>query len=318
MLATKACNTRGRSRIEEKCEIRTDFQRDRDRVIHSKSFRRLKHKTQVFLSPLGDHYRTRLTHTLEVAQIARTIARGLNLNEDLVEAIALAHDLGHAPFGHAGERALNSISSMGFKHNEQSIRVVDRLERNLQGLNLTYEVRNGIVNHSSSKINNLSTLEGKIVNFSDKIAYVNHDIDDACRADILTSGELPKSCVEVLGSTKSERITTSVTSILENSKSDINMGEDVKKEQDKLRIFLFEKVYRNPVAKSEEMKVEGIIKKLYDHLFKNKDKLEKKYLLISESEGLERAILDYIAGMTDIYAISKYEEYYIPKFWDFN
>lgn len=319
--ASKSNATRGRRNKEQDCDIRTHFQRDRDRILHCKSFRRLKHKTQVFLSPQGDHYRTRLTHTLEVSQISRTIARALKLNEDLVEAIALGHDLGHAPFGHAGERALDKIVKerfgICFKHFAQSVRVVTYLERYLLGLNLTFEVINGIACHSSSNFNSLCTLEGKVVNLSDKIAYINHDIDDACRANILKDDDLPKSCIDVLGDTKSKRITTLIISVIENSLPDIKMGDQIKKEQDKLRNFLFENVYKNSNAKSEEVKVYDIINGLFSYYYNNKDKLPHIYLKIAEKSSVERAVLDYISGMTDMYAINDYKERFIPKSWNY-
>lgn len=308
--------TRGRRRPEDPCPIRTDYQRDRDRILHCNSFRRLKHKTQVFLAPQGDHYRTRLTHTLEVSQIARTIARALNLNEDLTEAIALGHDLGHTPFGHAGERALNRICPFPFYHHLQSVRVTDVLERNGKGLNLTYEVRNGIVCHSSGGGEAQAvTLEGRIVRLSDKVAYINHDIEDAVRAEVLSEGDLPFEAVYVLGRSKSERLTTIIRSVVENSSDDIKMDPEVEKAHNSLRSFMFEYVYTNPVAKGQESKAEALVEKLYGYYLKNLDKLPEFYRSLMEKFPRERVICDYIAGMTDQYAVNQYEALFIPKFW---
>ena len=308
--------TRGRRRPEEPCPIRTDYQRDRDRILHCNSFRRLKHKTQVFLAPQGDHYRTRLTHTLEVSQIARTIARALNLNEDLTEAIALGHDLGHTPFGHAGERALNRICPFPFYHHLQSVRVTDVLERDGKGLNLTYEVRNGIVCHSSGGGEAQAvTLEGRIVRLSDKVAYINHDIEDAVRAEVLSEGDLPFEAVYVLGRSKSERLTTIIRSVVENSSDDIKMAPEVEKAHNSLRSFMFEYVYTNPVAKGQESKAETLVEKLYGYYLKNLDRLPEFYRSLMEKFPKERVICDYIAGMTDKYAVSQYEALFIPKFW---
>ena len=308
--------TRGRRRPEEPCPIRTDHQRDRDRILHCNSFRRLKHKTQVFLAPQGDHYRTRLTHTLEVSQIARTIARALNLNEDLTEAIALGHDLGHTPFGHAGERALNRICPFPFYHHLQSVRVTDVLERDGKGLNLTYEVRNGIVCHSSGGGEAQAvTLEGRIVRLSDKVAYINHDIEDAVRAEVLSEGDLPFEAVYVLGRSKSERLTTIIRSVVENSSDDIKMAPEVEKAHNSLRSFMFEYVYTNPVAKGQESKAEALVEKLYGYYLKNLDKLPEFYRSLMEKFPRERVICDYIAGMTDQYAVNQYEALFIPKFW---
>lgn len=308
--------TRGRRRPEEPCPIRTDYQRDRDRILHCNSFRRLKHKTQVFLAPQGDHYRTRLTHTLEVSQIARTIARALNLNEDLTEAIALGHDLGHTPFGHAGERALNRICPFPFYHHLQSVRVTDVLERDGKGLNLTYEVRNGIVCHSSGGGEAQAvTLEGRIVRLSDKVAYINHDIEDAVRAEVLSEGDLPFEAVYVLGRSKSERLTTIIRSVVENSSDDIKMAPEVEKAHNSLRSFMFEYVYTNPVAKGQESKAEALVEKLYGYYLKNLDKLPEFYRSLMEKFPRERVICDYIAGMTDQYAVNQYEALFIPKFW---
>ena len=316
ILCDQAClaeNSKGRVQAEEKCPLRTDFQRDRDRIIHCRSFRRLKHKTQVFLSPELDHYRTRLTHTLEVSQIARTIARALRLNEDLTEAIALGHDLGHTPFGHAGERAINSLYEGEFTHFEQSVRVCEKLEKGGKGLNLTYEVLDGIRCHTMGKW--AETLEGRVVRFADRIAYINHDIDDAVRGGIIAYEDIPKDICENLGTSKSARITTLVTSIVENSKDDILMGEGVSKYYDMLHEFLFTAVYKNPKAKSEETKVLGIVEGLYKHFINNPEKMGEEFKTILENEGKERAVVDYIAGMTDHYAMTVYSNIYIPKSW---
>lgn len=308
--------TKGRQVAEEKCDIRTDYQRDRDRIIHSKSFRRLKHKTQVFLAPGGDHYRTRLTHTLEVAQIARTIARALMLNEDLTEAIALGHDLGHTPFGHAGERALNSCAPRKFSHNEQSVRVVERLEKNGRGLNLTYEVRDGILNHKTSGIP--STLEGCIVRISDKIAYVNHDIDDGIRAGILTEESLPYKCTSLLGHTTRDRINNLIHAIVTNSmdKEIIALPEDYEEALRELRSFMFRDLYTNPIAKSEEAKAEKLIHMLFTEYMENIEKLPPEYIsYIEAGEEKDIVVCDYIAGMTDNYAVEMAEGLFVPKFW---
>ena len=312
--ATLSSETLGREREEEKCDLRTEFQRDRDRIIHCKAFRRLKHKTQVFLSPESDHYRTRLTHTLEVAQIARTIARALRFNEDLAEAIALSHDLGHTPFGHAGERALNSIYSAGFTHFEQSVRVCRVIEKAGLGLNLTHEVLDGIKNHTRGDWPN--TPEGKIVRFSDRIAYINHDIDDAVGAGVITEDDIPLEIKEVLGFRKSERINTLVKSLVNNTEQgDVKMEKTVLDAYETLHSFLYERVYLNPYVKFEETKVDGIISGIYDYLIKNPDKLDNEYKIIREREGVERAAVDYIAGMTDHFAVTTYSDIYIPKEW---
>lgn len=308
-----SANSRGRKIGENECDLRTSFQRDRDRIIHSRAFRRLKHKTQVFLSPESDHYRTRLTHTLEVSQIARTIARALRLNEDLTEAIALGHDLGHTPFGHAGERAINDLVDFDFVHYEQSVRVCERLEKNGKGLNLTFEVLDGIKHHTRGDWAN--TLEGKIVRFSDRIAYINHDIEDAVRAGVVNACDIPKEITDVLGNTKSQRINTLVSSIVVNSKDDICMDANTNKYYNMLHEFLFEAVYKNPVAKSEETKVLGIVEGLFNYFVKNPDKMSNEYSKICQEEGLERAVADYIAGMTDHYATTVYSNIYIPKAW---
>lgn len=309
--------SRGRDRDEEPCPMRTIYQRDRDRIIHCKTFRRLKHKTQVFLAPEGDHYRTRLTHTLEVAQIARSIARALNLNEDLTEAIALGHDLGHTPFGHAGERTLNSLCPMGFAHYKQSIRVVEFLEKDGQGLNLTWEVRDGILNHRTS--GNPSTLEGKAVRLSDKIAYINHDIDDGIRAGILKESDIPSEYTDVLGNSTKERLNTMISDIIMNSigKNDLVMSEPVHKAMTDLRKFMFESLYLNPTAKSEEAKADKLITELYRYYVANTDKLPDTYkrFITEFDERPEQVVCDYIAGMSDQYSISKFQEIFVPKAW---
>ena len=309
--------SRGRDRDEEPCPMRTIYQRDRDRIIHCKTFRRLKHKTQVFLAPEGDHYRTRLTHTLEVAQIARSIARALNLNEDMTEAIALGHDLGHTPFGHAGERTLNSLCPMGFAHYKQSIRVVEFLEKDGQGLNLTWEVRDGILNHRTS--GNPSTLEGKAVRLSDKIAYINHDIDDGIRAGILKESDIPSEYTDVLGNSTKERLNTMISDIIMNSigKNDLVMSEPVRKAMTELRKFMFESLYLNPTAKSEEAKADKLITELYRYYVANTDKLPDTYkrFITEFDERPEQVVCDYIAGMSDQYSISKFQEIFVPKAW---
>ncbi|MGN0435209.1 MAG: deoxyguanosinetriphosphate triphosphohydrolase [Wujia sp.] len=307
---------RGRDRDEVKCDIRTEFQRDRDRIIHCKAFRRMKHKTQVFLAPGGDHYRTRLTHTLEVAQIARTIARALMLNEDLTEAIALGHDLGHTPFGHAGERALSKYSSRRFSHNEQSVRVVEKLEKDGKGLNLTWEVRDGILNHKTSC--KPATLEGAIVRLSDKIAYVNHDIDDGIRAGILTEKALPSYCTDILGHCTRDRINNLIHAVVFNSmdKEIIALPEDVEEALAELRKFMFKDLYTNPEAKSEEVKAERIIGMLFEEYMKNFERLPNEYIeMIMSGEDRETVVCDYIAGMTDNYAVASAEELFVPKSW---
>lgn len=314
--ATLSMDSQGRERNEEQCDIRPVFQRDRDRILHSKSFRRLKDKTQVFLAPEGDHYRTRLTHTLEVSQNARTIAKALKLNEELVEAIALGHDLGHTPFGHAGERALNDVCPFGFEHSQQSVRTVERLEKKGQGLNLTYEVRDGILNHQTSGTPH--TLEGKIVRLSDKIAYIHHDMDDAIRGGILTEADVPKENGQVIGFTTGQRLDHFIHDIVIHSvnQPDIRMSPPVEEAMKKLRSFMFQRVYQNPVAKGEEGKAEALIKTLYQYYLGHIDKLPKEYLnLISEGEPRERVVCDYIGAMSDRFAISQYDEIYIPKSW---
>lgn len=309
--------SKGRDREETPCDIRTCYQRDRDRIIHCKAFRRLKHKTQVFLAPAGDHYRTRLTHTLEVSQIARTIAKALRMNEDLTEAIALGHDLGHTPFGHAGESALNNICKDGFAHFEQSIRVVEILEKKGQGLNLTKEVRDGIVNHRTS--GNPSTMEGKIVRLSDKIAYINHDIDDAIRGKILSESDLPVEFTNILGHSKKERLNTMIYDIVNNSldEPDIIMSVRIESAMKGLREFMFKNVYSNPVAKGEEIKAKRMLTQLYNYYLYHIEEMPEEYiwLINVRKERLERVVCDYIAGMTDQYSVRKFEELFVPSFW---
>ena len=313
--AAKSRQSRGRLVPEEECPLRTCYQRDRDRIIHCKSFRRLKQKTQVFLSPEGDHYRTRLTHTLEVNQIARTIARALRLNEDLTEAIALGHDLGHTPFGHAGERALNSLMPGGFAHYQQSVRVVDRLEREGEGLNLCYEVRRGILCHTGP--DQAETLEGQIVRLADKIAYINHDIDDAMRGGIIYPLDLPLDVSQVLGFTHGDRINTLTGDVIQASqgRDGIRQSPACGQAMTKLRNFMFDAVYRNPVAKGEESKAQDMIARLFEYYQKDPDKLPPDYQDIRLREGTDRAVCDYIAGMTDHYAVAKYNEAFIPLAW---
>ena len=319
-LSPYAClskNSKGREREEKQCDIRPVFQRDRDRILHCKSFRRLKHKTQVFLSPKGDHYRTRLTHTLEVSQNARTIAKALRLNEDLVEAIALGHDLGHTPFGHAGERILNELCEEGYRHNEQSVRIVEKLEKDGKGLNLTWEVRDGILNHQTSMMPH--TLEGKIVRLSDKIAYINHDIDDAIRAKVMSEEDIPLEIRKVLGMTTKERLNTLIHNIIMNSmgKNDIVMSEEIGGAMQDLRKFMFQKVYTNPAAKGEEAKAERLLCELYAHYMGHIEILPEQYQRMhSEGEKKERVVCDYISGMTDQYAVAKYREFFLPKAWE--
>ncbi len=317
ILSQYAClsvNSRGRERIEEKCPIRTDFQRDRDRIIHSKSFRRLKHKTQVFLSPEGDHYRTRLTHTLEVSQIARTIARALRLNEDLTEAISLGHDLGHTPFGHAGERALNDIFPGGFHHYEQSLRTVDVLEKDGCGLNLTYETRNGILCHTRGK--EADTLEGRLVRLADRIAYINHDIDDAVRATVIKDSDIPDDITDVLGRTTTERINTLVISVITNTQGGVlAMAPDVTEAFDSLYKFMYDSVYSNDYAKHEEKKVPNFMELMYDYFVKHPERLPQEIKRVADSYSLQRAVCDYLAGMTDQYAVEKFNSIFIPHSW---
>lgn len=314
--AALSVNSKGRDIPEEPCDVRPVFQRDRDRILHCKAFRRLKNKTQVFLTPMGDHYRTRLSHTLEVSQNARTIAKALRLNEDLVEAIALGHDLGHTPFGHAGEQVLNSICEEGFRHNEQSVRIVEKLEKNGRGLNLTWEVRDGILNHQSKSMPH--TLEGKVVRLSDKIAYVYHDVDDAIRAEILTEEDIPLELRKTLGFTTKQRLNTLIHNVIMNSmqKDDIRMSEEIHDAMFDLRRFMFEHVYTNPVAKGEEKKAKEMIHQLYDYYIDHIELLPGKFLaMLDAGEKKERVVCDYIAGMTDQYAITKFSEYFLPQAW---
>ena len=311
--ATFSDESRGRQRPEEQDPIRPVFQRDRDRVLHCKAFRRLKQKTQVFLSPEGDLYRTRLTHTLEVSQIARTIARALRLNEDLTEAISLAHDLGHTPFGHAGERALDKLTPGGFKHYMQSLRVVDKLEKDGQGLNLTWEVRNGIVTHTKGIW--AATPEGRIVRMADQIAYVNHDIEDAVRAGVLDSATLPKDCTAVLGRTKSARITTMINSILAHSDGDVAVGTEENEAFLALRDFMYATVYVDKTAKAEEQKVDKVIGELYEYYLAHVDQMSNFYVQLAYQDDPERAVTDYISGMSDEFAIRTFEDVFVPRKW---
>ena len=314
--AALSAETRGREYPIDPCPVRIEFVRDRDRIIHCKSFRRLKHKTQVFLSPIGDHYRTRLTHTLEVSQIARTISRALRLNEDLTEAAALGHDLGHTPFGHAGERTLNRICPMGFVHSEQSIRIVEKLEKDGEGLNLTWEVRDGILNHQTRTIPH--TLEGKIVRLSDKIAYVNSDIDDAIRAMILDEEDIPVELRRTLGFTTRERLDHLIHDIISNSmgRDDIIMSDETAEALRDLRLFMFEHVYRNPVAKGEEVKAKAMLEQMYYFYMDHIEQLPAKLLkMLDEGEDKGRIVCDYISGMTDKYAITKFKENFMPQAW---
>ncbi len=316
--AALSCNSRGRDKSEPQCDIRPVYQRDRDRIIHCKAFRRLKDKTQVFLTPEGDHYRTRLTHTLEVSQNARTIAKALRLNEDLTEAIALGHDLGHTPFGHAGERALDKICPLCFEHSEQSVRTVELLEKDGEGLNLTWETRDGIRNHQTS--GNPSTLEGKVVRFSDKIAYIHHDMDDAVRAGILTEMDVPASIRKVLGSTPGARLDRFIHDIVTNSmdKNDIVMSEEVGNAMKEIRQFMFDNVYTNKIAKAEESKAEELVERLYEYYSDHQDKLPKQYIdLMNNGEEKPRVICDYIASMSDRYAIDVFQELFVPKSWEY-
>lgn len=307
-------NTKGRLISEPECSIRTAYQRDRDRIIHCTSFRRLKHKTQVFLSPDSDHYRTRLTHTLEVAQIARTIANALQLNETLTEAIALGHDLGHTPFGHAGERALNEVMPDGFKHYEQSLRMVDKLEKKGRGLNLTFEVRNGILCHTRGE--EAATLEGRIVKLADRIAYLNHDIDDAVRAGVLTPQSIPADIRKILGESKKDRINSLVLSAIQNTQEQVKMDSEIQWAFDKLHKFMFDTVYTNPICKSEETKAILMLQTMHKFFCDNVEQLPNEFITIAWKEGVQRAACDYIAGMTDSYAISVYTKYFIPDGWN--
>ncbi len=314
--ASLSADTKGRDRQEPLCDIRPEYQRDRDRILHSKSFRRLKHKTQVFLAPEGDHYRTRLTHTLEVSQIARTIAKALRLNEALTEAIALGHDLGHTPFGHSGEAILDRLCSEGFAHYKQSVRVVEVLEKKGKGLNLTWEVRDGIMNHRTS--GNPSTLEGHIVRLSDKIAYINHDIDDAIRGKIFEEKDLPSEYTDLLGNSVRERLNTMIHDIIEQSlgKPVIAMSPGMESAMHGLRRWMFENVYQNGIAKAEEGKAQQMIVMLYEYYMKHTDELPEEYrMMMEQGETEERVVCDYIAGMTDIYAIDRFTELFVPKSW---
>ena len=315
--ASFADQSKGRPRYEEPREgdVRTCFQRDTDRIVHSKAFRRLMHKTQVFLQPEGDHYRTRMTHTLEVTRIARTITLALGLNEDLAEAIAMGHDLGHTPFGHAGEDALSRCMGKPFRHNEQSLRVVDVLEKDGRGLNLTHEVRNGILCHTGDPWPN--TLEGMIVRRSDQIAYVNHDIDDAIRAGILTDNDIPKAITDVLGHSHRDRINTLVIDAISTSREagEVCLSPNVDKALRDLRSFMFERVYRNPVAKGEERKAKNMLQRLFEFYYTHPEALPEDFQPQMSFEGLERTVCDYIAGMTDNYAIDKFNEIFIPMGW---
>lgn len=316
ILSPSAClseNTKGRVVYEKPCDIRTDFQRDRDRIIHCNAFRRLKHKTQVFLIPKSDHYRTRLTHTLEVSQIARTIARALRLNEDLTEAIALGHDLGHTPFGHDGERMLQKLYPEGdFRHYKQSVRVVEKIERDGAGLNLTAEVKNGILCHTNMTAD---TLEGVAVKFADKIAYLNHDIEDAIRGGVLDPRNIPRHVIDVLGDTKSRRITTLVSDIIANSGDEICYSDEIREAHDELRKFMFEHVYYAAVTNREKDKACHIIEFLFTHYMQNKELMPPLYIRIADEDGLEMAVCDFISCMTDEYAIDLFKELCIPKQW---
>ncbi len=319
--ACKSAESRGRKFDEPKDDVRTEFQRDRDRIIHSKSFRRLMHKTQVFLAPEGDHFRTRLTHTLEVSQIARTIARSLNYNEDLTEAIALGHDLGHTPFGHNGEEVLNKIHPGGFRHNVQSLRVVDVLEgshhRVGMGMNLTAEVRDGIVNHTGPGIP--FTLEGQIVHIADRIAYINHDIDDALRSGVIEFTDIPESSIKLFGASHRGRINSLVIDVIKSSegRDKICQSPEFKGEMEHLRRFMFQNVYKNSRVKRDEdlNKVETVIRSLYDYYCDNPDLLPEELLDISLKDGVNEAVKDYIAGMTDRFALSTYTDIFVPKGW---
>ena len=317
-LAAFADESQGRIREEalQEQDVRTCYQRDVDRIVHSKAFRRLMHKTQVFLRPEGDHYRTRMTHTLEVTRISRTIALALGLNVDLTEAIAMGHDLGHTPFGHAGEVALTECIGKPFRHNEQSLRVVDELENGGKGLNLTYEVRMGILGHTGTHIP--ETLEGQIVRRADRIAYVNHDIDDAIRAGILTPGDIPREVALVLGNTHGQRIDTLVCDAVVSSREVgmIILSPEVEQALDELRSFMFENVYRNPVAKGEESKAKVILQKMFDFYMEHPEALPEDFHPQMSFDGMERTVCDYIAGMTDKYAVDKYTEIFIPSGWN--
>ena len=310
--ASCSAKTLGREVFEEPCQLRTEYQRDRDRIIHCKSFRRLKHKTQVFISPKGDHYRTRLTHTLEVAQISRNVARALKLNEDLTEALALGHDLGHTPFGHAGESALNNLCEGGFKHYTQSVRVLSRLEKDGRGLNLTKEVLNGIVCHTKGE--QAFTAEGRVVRLCDRVAYINHDMEDAIRARLLKIDDIPLKFTEAFGNRYSQRINTLVKSIVENSEGkDIKMSDDLGAVFDDLHEFMYSHVYLNKQSFSEDSKVPFIIESLYNHFMNHPEEMPRYLLNIAKEESLNRAVCDYIAGMSDKFATSVFKDIFIPK-----
>ncbi len=316
VLSSNAClvsESKGRAKEEKADDLRTDFQRDRDRILNSNAFSRLKEKTQVFLAPCGDHYRTRLIHSLEVSQISRTIARGLGLNEDLVEAIALGHDIGHSPFGHSGEEVLNQVCPHGFSHSENGVRVVDFLANHGRGLNLTYEVIDGIKCHSFGG-DKAKTLEGRLVSVCDKVAYVNHDIDDAIRAGMLSIGDLPQDCLKVLGSSKSQRIATVARSIIQNSDSDIKMSSEVSQAQFKLRDYMFKNIYYSNKVQLEQDKARNIVKMLYKYYQSHNSKLPEFYKQIAKKFDVDRAICDYISGMSDIYITEQYIDFFIPKF----
>lgn len=314
-VACRSAQTKGRQRPEEECPVRTPFQRDIDRIIYSKAFRRLKHKTQVFLQPEGDHYRTRMTHTLEVSRIARTIARALALNEDLTEAIALGHDLGHTPFGHAGERALNGLMSGGFAHYQQSVRVVDLLEKNGEGLNLTWEVRNGILCHTKGEP--AATLEGQVVRLADHIAYINHDIEDALRGGVIYPIDIPLEVSSILGFTHAARINTLVQDAIQTSQGqpEICQSTQVRDAMLALKDFMFDNVYTNPLAKGEEGKAQDMLRMLFGYYQTNPDELPADFQSIRAEEGVDRAVCDYIAGMTDPFAVERFKELFIPMGW---
>jgi dGTPase len=317
--AKKSKDTLGRVKPETPCEMRTEFQRDRDRIIYCKAFRRLKNKTQVIFSPDGDHYVTRLTHTLDVAQIARSLARALSLNEDLAEATALGHDLGHTPFGHSGERILNRLSPKGFRHNEQSLRVVDVLEKDGKGLNLTQEVREGILKHNSFKNDPPKTLEGKCVCLADRIAYINHDLNDALRAGVLTEKDLPKDIMDVLGATSRERINTAISSVYRQSygKDLVAMEPEVEEASTKLRTFMFERVYFTTFAQSEEVKAERMLTELYDYYLNHLERMPQTFVRLLDSYPREQVVCDYLSSMTDRFAIYTFNQIFIPKGWTF-
>ena len=311
--ASHAAESRGRAVHNDPCDLRTDFQRDRDRIIHCKSFRRLKFKTQVFLSPEGDHYRTRLTHTLEVAQVARTIARSLRLNEDLAEAIALGHDLGHTPYGHIGERTLDSLLPEGFRHNEQSLRVVERLENDGNGLNLTWEVRNGILTHSGSQ--HPETPEGECVRRADRIAYLNHDLDDALRSGLIRLSDVPPDCLKILGQTHRERINTMITDIVSVStcRPHLSMSPVVQGAMDGLREFMFQRVYRNPWRDPEEVRCDYVLRHLFEYYCAHPGEMPEEFVMIGYQDGIERSVCDFLSCMTDRYATRKFTALFAPS-----